>query len=73
MFVPRPLAASLVLLRSLAPLALSAEWAPAAGPLLTRWAKDVSPKNVHPEYPRPQLAPLAVAKSQRPVGPGRRR
>ena len=22
---------------------------------MTRWAKDVSPKNAHPEYPRPQL------------------
>lgn len=30
-------------------------WKPAAGPLLTRWAKDVSPERVHPEYPRPQL------------------
>jgi len=32
-----------------------AEWEPAKGPLLTRWAKDVSPRNVHREYPRPQL------------------
>ncbi len=31
------------------------EWRPAAGPLTTRWAKDVSPEKVHPEYPRPQL------------------
>ena len=30
-------------------------WKPAAGPLMTRWAKDVSPDQVHPEYPRPQL------------------
>jgi len=30
-------------------------WQPAKGPLLTRWAADVSPKNVHPEYPRPQM------------------
>src|SRR5438874_13296699 len=22
---------------------------------MTRWAKDVSPTNVHPEYPRPQM------------------
>src|SRR3954468_17594293 len=27
----------------------------ADAPLLTRWAKDVSPTNAHPEYPRPQL------------------
>jgi hypothetical protein len=33
-----------------------ADWKPAAGPLMTRWAKDVSPTNAHPEYPRPQLA-----------------
>jgi hypothetical protein len=30
-------------------------WKPAEGPLMTRWAKDVSPENVHPEYPRPQM------------------
>ena len=30
-------------------------WEPAAGPLKTRWAKDVSPANAHPEYPRPQM------------------
>jgi hypothetical protein len=32
-----------------------ADWQPAKGPLMTRWAKDVSPDKVHPEYPRPQL------------------
>jgi hypothetical protein len=31
------------------------EWKPAQGPLMTRWAKDVSPDKVHPEYPRPHL------------------
>src|SRR5580765_7141183 len=30
-------------------------WKPAKAPLMTRWAKDVSPANVHPEYPRPQM------------------
>src|SRR5258708_317861 len=30
-------------------------WHPAPGPLMTRWAAQVSPTNVHPEYPRPQL------------------
>ena len=30
-------------------------WQPAKGPLMTRWAKEVSPKNAHPEYPRPQM------------------
>jgi beta-galactosidase/beta-glucuronidase len=33
----------------------AADWKPAAGPLTTRWAKDVSPANAHREYPRPQL------------------
>ena len=28
---------------------------PAEGPLLTRWAKDVSAENALPEYPRPQM------------------
>ena len=32
-----------------------AEWEPADSPLMTRWAKDVSPDKVHPEYPRPQM------------------
>ena len=36
-------------------VASAADWQPAKGPLLTRWAKDVSPQNVHPEYPRPQM------------------
>ena len=32
-----------------------ADWQPAKGPLMTRWAKRVSPEKVHPEYPRPQM------------------
>jgi len=31
------------------------QWQPAKGPLMTRWAKKVSPDKVHPEYPRPQM------------------
>src|SRR5258707_1174673 len=31
------------------------DWQPAKGPLMTKWAKDVSPAKVHPEYPRPQM------------------
>jgi len=31
------------------------QWQPAAGPLMTRWVKDVSPANALPGYPRPQL------------------
>jgi len=36
-------------------LAAGAEWKPADGPLMTKWARDVSPDNVHAEYPRPQM------------------
>src|ERR1039457_6403527 len=31
------------------------EWALGAAPLMTPWAKDVSPQKVWPEYPRPQM------------------
>jgi predicted amidohydrolase YtcJ len=34
----------------------AAEWQPAKGPLMTKWAKDVSADKVLPEYPRPQMA-----------------
>lgn len=34
---------------------IRADWQPAKGPLMTRWAKRVSPDNVHAEYPRPQM------------------
>ena len=37
------------------PAPCCAAWQPATGPLKTRWAKDVSPENAHPEYPRPQM------------------
>ena len=33
----------------------AAAWEPAQGPLMTRWAKHVSPENVWREYPRPQM------------------
>ena len=36
-------------------LAVFRAWQPAVGPLQTRWTKQVSPQNEHPEYPRPQL------------------
>jgi hypothetical protein len=35
--------------------ACAAAWKPAEGPLMTRWAKDVSPDNALVEYPRPQM------------------
>jgi len=34
---------------------LMADWSPQKAPLMTRWAKDVSPENVHVDYPRPQM------------------
>jgi beta-galactosidase/beta-glucuronidase len=37
------------------PTVRAEEWKPAEGPLKTRWAKDVSPANALPEYPRPQM------------------
>ena len=39
----------------LTPRALQQPWTPAAGPLTTRWAGDVSPSNALPLYPRPQM------------------
>jgi hypothetical protein len=33
----------------------AADWKPAPSPLMTRWAKEVDPKNPLPEYPRPQM------------------
>lgn len=36
--------------------AMAGQWKPPTGSgLATRWAKDVSPDNVHAEYPRPQM------------------
>jgi Glycosyl hydrolases family 2, sugar binding domain/Glycosyl hydrolases family 2, TIM barrel domain/Glycosyl hydrolases family 2 len=32
-----------------------ANWKPAKGPLATHWAEQVDPRNVHAEYPRPQM------------------
>src|SRR6184192_2847108 len=45
----------LLALLLLSPGLARADWKPAGGPLLTRWAKDVRPDRAHPEYPRPQL------------------
>ncbi len=50
------LAAGLLAAALAAETLLAAEaWKPAPAPLMTRWAKDVSPERVHPEYPRPQM------------------
>ncbi len=37
------------------PTEVASDWKPAKGPLTTRWAADVKPEKVHPEYPRPQM------------------
>ena len=34
---------------------IHAKWQPARGPLLTKWAERITPKNAHCEYPRPQM------------------
>ena len=47
---------ALGLIFGLIPLLSTADdWHIADGPLVTRWAKDVSPQNALPEYPRPQM------------------
>ncbi len=43
------------LLWVLVTLSVHAEWSPAKGPLMTKWAADVKPDNPLPEYPRPQM------------------
>ncbi len=49
------LALALLAVATIASAAHGAAWKPARGPLQTRWAKDVSPRNALPEYPRPQM------------------
>ncbi|HRT58342.1 MAG TPA: beta galactosidase jelly roll domain-containing protein, partial [Candidatus Paceibacterota bacterium] len=34
---------------------VAGEWRPAQGPLMTRWAREVSPDNALREYPRPMM------------------
>ncbi|HOD81796.1 MAG: Beta-glucuronidase [Planctomycetes bacterium ADurb.Bin126] len=36
-------------------IAAGQDWSPGQAPLMSRFAKDVSPDKVHPEYPRPQM------------------
>ncbi|HOD50345.1 MAG TPA: glycoside hydrolase family 2 TIM barrel-domain containing protein [Candidatus Hydrogenedentes bacterium] len=50
----RTVCATLILGITLGGIAM-AQWKPVEGQLMTRWAKDVSPDNVWPEYPRPQM------------------
>lgn len=46
---------ALIALAALAPTTMNAEWKPAEGPLMSRWADQVDPNHVLPEYPRPQM------------------
>ena len=39
----------------IASIACAADWRPAPGPLLTKWAKDINPKKPLNDYPRPQM------------------
>jgi len=43
------------LLAQAQPTAAAGPWQPVPGQIMTRWAKDVSPEKVLPEYPRPQM------------------
>jgi hypothetical protein len=49
------IALTLVLFLSLWRGGIGQDWQPQKAPLMTRWAKDVTPDKVHPEYPRPQM------------------
>ncbi|MHC4216302.1 MAG: glycoside hydrolase family 2 protein, partial [Planctomycetota bacterium] len=44
-----------VVLIAILTVPISADWKPGKVPLMTKWADEVSPDNVHPEYPRPQM------------------
>ena len=46
---------SVAVVLTLCGVSAEAKWAPAKGPLMTKWSKDVSPDKVHAEYPRPQM------------------
>src|SRR4051794_1575491 len=44
-----------LLLLTLFAFSAYAQWERKQAPLMTRWAKEVTPDNAHPEYPRPQM------------------
>jgi hypothetical protein len=48
-------AAAVLAVGACAALHAAEGWQPAKGPLMTAWAKDVSPEKALPEYPRPQM------------------
>jgi beta-galactosidase/beta-glucuronidase len=50
-----PLLGCLVAITFPAPSLYAQDWKPASAPLMTHWAKEVSPDKARPEYPRPQF------------------
>jgi len=46
---------TVIVLSALALTASAADWQPAPGHLMTRWAKQVDPAKPYPEHPRPQM------------------
>lgn len=46
--------ASLLFAQEITPLQAQ-DWAPVEGKIMTEWATQISPENVHQEYPRPQM------------------
>ena len=46
---------TLIVTCAMSMIAQAEQWQPAAAPLMTQWAKDVTPDRVWPEYPRPQM------------------
>ena len=53
----RTIAATVIVFLAVGSASVSAgaDWKCVPGRIVTRWAKDVSPENAHPEYPRPQM------------------
>ncbi len=54
-YAMRSFVAALLVVLMAMPVHAQSGWRPAPGPLITRWGAEVTPENVHPEYPRPQM------------------
>ena len=53
--VKLPVLGGLLTMMSTTNAAADDAWKPASAPLMTKWAKDVSPEHPRPEYPRPLM------------------
>lgn len=51
----KPTVAVLFAVVAMAGSGVASEWKPATNTIMTRWAKEVAPDKVLPEYPRPQM------------------